>query len=184
MTVATAAMAYFAWQANQQTEEAVKQTALAMQADNRPDLLIAYVKHEDPNSHGGFRLMNTGKGPAILVYMYLLDGGHLWPPRGLNDTYVPVQAERVSPDDRMAGAIQEMINLVQEEDPSWRYDNKSPLLFSLEYKDILGNLYQQDFLYQPNITTLQRLKMVHAASRWDCRGMGPGRPSPWMPRRF
>jgi len=148
MTVATAAMAWFAWEANQQTRATISQTALAMQADNRPDLLITYLKHEVATSHGGFRVINTGKGPAILVSMYLLDGGHLWE-RGLNDTYVPVGSEPVFPDDRMAGGIQEMINLAHKETPSWEYEGKHALFLSLEYKDILDNLYQQDFLYQP-----------------------------------
>jgi hypothetical protein len=40
------------------------------------------------------------------------------------------------------------------------------------------------FKYRPNTTTLQRLKMRYAASRWDCRGMVPGRPLSWMPKQF
>jgi hypothetical protein len=143
MFFATASMAYFAWEANSLTDNSLK-------SDNRPDLLIRptelKIKPTQVKSECGILVLNTGKGPASLLALWMTGRPEPYA-RKLNETYVPVNAQ--ADDKRLATIFDEMIEKRKKEQPNWVYDEKQVAWrFYLVYKDIFENVYRQEFLWQ------------------------------------
>jgi hypothetical protein len=148
MVVATAFMAYFAWNANTLTENL---TESSLRSDNRPDLLIKpaelKLKPTQLKSERGILVLNTGKGGASLLALWMTG-----PPEPyafkLNEMYVPVNAP--GDDQRLATILDEMIVKRKERQPNWVYnENQAAWQFYLIYKDSFENVYRQEFVWQP-----------------------------------